>query len=66
VAVYQANKWVTVKQLDSNIRTWTSPQIAAGNYKVVVVAKVNGEWVTAQAPAHAVDVSVRYYDRTTR
>ena len=66
VAVYQANKWVPVKQLDSNIRTWTSPQIAAGNYKVVVVAKVNGEWVTAQAPAHAVDISVRYYDRTTR
>ena len=58
VAVCLANKWQIAKQLDSNVRTWTSPKVQSGSYKTVVVAKVNGKWVTAQAPAHAVTVSV--------
>ena len=58
VAVCLANKWQIAKQLDSNVRTWTSPKVQSGTYKTVVVAKVNGKWVTAQAPAHAVTVSV--------
>ena len=58
VAVCLSNKWQIAKQLDSNVRTWTSPKVQSGSYKTVVVAKVNGKWVTAQAPAHAVTVSV--------
>ena len=59
IAVFQANKWVVKKQLDGSITTWTSPQVANGTYKVAVVAKINGQWVTAQAPAHAFDVTVK-------
>ena len=58
VAVCLANKWQIAKLLDSNVRTWTSPKVQSGSYKTVVVAKVNGKWVTAQALAHAVTVSV--------
>ena len=58
IALYQANKWQIVKQLDSSVYTYTSPKISGGYYSTVVVAKINGKWVTAQAPAHAVTVSV--------
>ncbi|WP_295154561.1 hypothetical protein [uncultured Ruminococcus sp.] len=58
IAVYQANKWVPVKQLDGSITTWTTPKIAGGTYKAVVVARINGEWVTAQAPSHAATIKV--------
>ena len=58
IALYQANKWQIVKQLDSSVLTYTSPQVNYGSYKTVVIAKINGKWVTAQAPAHAVTVSV--------
>ena len=47
VGVFQANKWVVKKQVDGSITTWTSPQVANGTYRLVVLAKVNGEWVSA-------------------
>jgi hypothetical protein len=58
IAVYQANKWQIVKQLDSSVLTYTSPQLDYGSYKTVVVAKINGRWVTAQAPARAVTINL--------
>ncbi|EXM40307.1 hypothetical protein RASY3_09830 [Ruminococcus albus SY3] len=58
VAVCLANKWQIVKQLDSNVLSWTSPKVQSGTYKTVVVAKINGKWVTVQAPANSVTVSV--------
>ena len=63
IAVFQANKWVVKKQVEGNVTTWTTPQVRSGKYKLAVVAKVNGKWVTAQAAAHAVDVTVK--DSTT-
>ena len=47
IGVFQANKWVVKKQVDGSITTWTSPQVANGTYRLVVLAKVNGEWVSA-------------------
>ena len=46
IGVYQANKWKVVKQLDGSITTWTSPKVANGKYRLVVLAKVNGEWIS--------------------
>ena len=61
IALYQANKWQIVKQLDSSVLTYTSPQVNYGSYKTVVVAKINGKWVTAQAPARAVTINIVSY-----
>ena len=59
IAVFQDNKWVVKKQLSGSVHTWTSPAVASSMYKVVVIAKVNGQWATAQAPNHAVMVTVK-------
>ena len=47
IGVYQANKWVVKKQVDGSVTTWTSPQVSRGTYRMVVLAKVNGQWVNA-------------------
>ncbi len=59
IGVYQANKWVVKKQLDASVHTWTSPQVANGTYRLVVLAKVNGEWVKADVFKHAFYVTVK-------
>ena len=58
IGVYQANKWVVKKQVDGSVHTWTSPQVANGTYRLVVLAKVNGEWVKADVFKHAFYVTV--------
>ena len=58
IGVYQANKWVVKKQLDGSATSWTSPQVANGTYRLVVLAKVNGEWVKADVYKHSFYVTV--------
>ncbi|WP_295153640.1 leucine-rich repeat domain-containing protein, partial [uncultured Ruminococcus sp.] len=58
IGVYQNNKWKVVKQLDGSITRWTSPQVRSGKYKMVVLAKVNGQWVTADVFKKSVYVTV--------
>ena len=58
IGVYQANKWVVKKQLDGSITTWTSPQVRSGKYRLVVLAKVNGQWVNADVFKKAFYVTV--------
>ena len=48
-------------QLDGSALTYTSPQVDFGSYKTVVVAKINGKWVTAQAPSRAVTINLASY-----
>ena len=59
IGVYQANKWVVKKQVDGSVTTWTSPQVANGTYRLVVLAKVNGQWVSADVFKHAFYVTVK-------
>jgi hypothetical protein len=59
VGVYQANKWVVKKQVDGSVHTWTSPQVGTGTYRLVVLAKVNGSWVSADVFKHAFYVTVK-------
>ncbi|WP_295152566.1 cellulase family glycosylhydrolase [uncultured Ruminococcus sp.] len=59
IGVYQANKWKVVKQVDSTVTTWTSPQVANGTYRLVVLAKVNGAWVNADVFKKSFYVTVK-------
>ena len=58
IGIYQTNKWKVVKQLDGSITTWTSPQVRSGKYRLVVLAKVNGQWVNADVFKKAFYVTV--------
>ncbi|WP_295155165.1 glycoside hydrolase family 9 protein, partial [uncultured Ruminococcus sp.] len=58
IGVYQANKWKVVKQFDSSVTSWTSPQVGSGKYRLVVLAKVNGKWVNADVFKKAFYVTV--------
>ena len=59
IGIYQANKWVVKKQVDASVTTWTSPEVKPGKYRMVVLAKVNGEWVKADVFKHAFYVTVK-------
>ena len=59
IGVYQANKWKVVKQVDGSITTWTSPQVGKGTYRLVVLAKVNGQWVNADVFKKSFYVTVK-------
>ena len=59
IGVYQANKWVVKKQLDGSITTWTSPQVRNGTYRLVVLAKVGGQWVNADVFKRSFYVTVK-------
>ncbi|SEL29433.1 fibronectin type III domain-containing protein [Ruminococcus albus] len=58
IALYRAGKWVPMKQFDSSVHTWTTPRLPKGTYAVVVIAKINGEWVTAHAASNAITIEV--------
>lgn len=59
IGVYQAKKWKVVKQFDTNVSTWTSPQVSNGTYRLVVLAKVNGKWVNADVFKRSFYVTVK-------
>ena len=59
IGVYQANKWVVKKQVDASVHTWTSPQVTSGTYRLVVLAKVNGQWVNTDVFKKSFYVTVR-------
>ena len=59
IGVYQANKWKVVKQVDSSVTSWTSPQVNSGKYRIVVLAKVNGQWVNTDVFKKAFYVTVK-------
>ncbi|WP_295153360.1 leucine-rich repeat domain-containing protein [uncultured Ruminococcus sp.] len=59
IGVYQANKWVVKKQVDGSVTTWTSPKVSNGTYRLVVLAKVNGQWVNADVFKKSFYVTVR-------
>ena len=58
IGIYQANKWKVIKQLDGSVSTWTSPQVRNGTYRLVVLAKVDGQWVNADVFKKAFYVTV--------
>ena len=53
IAVYQADHWKVLKQVNGSVTTWTSPKVNAGGYFMVVLAKVNGQWMNADMGNHA-------------
>ena len=62
IVVFLNNKWVLYKELqggDFCFLDWTTPQLSKKTYKVAVITKVNGEWMTEKAPSHAITVTVK-------
>ncbi len=60
IAVYQGGKWKVQKQVESNVTSFTSPKLKAGQtYKLVVCAKVNGDWDKSSLSKRAVTVTIK-------
>ena len=59
LAVYQAGSWRVKKYFAEDVNTYTSPKLAAGTYKMVVCAKVNGEWDTSDLNRRTFTVTIK-------
>ncbi|SDA26661.1 hypothetical protein SAMN02910447_02691 [Ruminococcus sp. YE71] len=62
IAVYLSGKWrVYVPSIPASTLTYTSPKnlVPGKSYKVVVAAKVNGEWTAAESLKHPVTFTVK-------
>ncbi|MCR5120944.1 MAG: hypothetical protein K6B74_00830 [Ruminococcus sp.] len=58
LAVKQSGKWTIKKQFDANTTTFTSPSMSKGDYRMVIIAKVDGKWQTNDADNRAITVSI--------
>jgi hypothetical protein len=58
LALYQSGKWRVKVQFAGNVTSYTSPKIKKGTYKMVVCAKVNGEWDTSSINKRAFTVTI--------
>ena len=58
IAVYQSGKWVVKATVNGDVTSYTSPEVAAGTYKMVVCAKVNGKWDTGALNSRAFGVTI--------
>ena len=60
IAVYMAGRWKIINQnIPADTTSFTSPKLKAGQiYKVVICAKVNGKWDTAELSKRAFNVAV--------
>ncbi len=58
LAVYQSGGWRVKAQFAGNVTSYTSPKIKKGTYKMVVCAKVNGEWDTSSINKRAFTVTI--------
>jgi hypothetical protein len=58
LGIYSSGKWKLVKQFGSKVTTWTSSRVDKGKYKMVLLAKVNGEWVKSDISKAAFVVTV--------
>jgi hypothetical protein len=58
IAVYESGKWVEKVTLDGNTFSYISPKLAKGTYKMVVCAKINGEWDLTGFTSRAFTVTI--------
>ncbi|SDA30665.1 hypothetical protein SAMN02910447_03215 [Ruminococcus sp. YE71] len=56
VAYYSAGKWKILAQ--GNVLTYSRTGVPAGTYKVVVGAKINGNWDTSNINARAITMTI--------
>jgi len=61
IAVYLSGKWKVVKQdIPAGTTSFTSPKLTAGQtYRMVICAKVNGNWDTSNINARSFSVTVQ-------
>ncbi len=58
IALYQSGKWRVKAQFAKNVTTFTSSKMKTGSYRMVVCAKVNGEWDTSSLSKRAFTVKI--------
>jgi hypothetical protein len=58
IAVYQSGGWRVKVQVKSNTTSYTSPKMKSGTYKMVVCAKINGNWDTSSLKSRAFNVKI--------
>jgi glucuronoarabinoxylan endo-1,4-beta-xylanase len=59
IGYYSGGKWkVFTDSISSSATSWTSPKIPSGKYKVVILAKVNGQWETKSINSRAFTVTI--------
>ncbi len=59
LAVLQSGKWSLKEVFKPNVSEYTSPKMNKGRYICILVAKVNGEWVIADANNRAFIITIR-------
>ncbi|EXM39679.1 cell surface protein [Ruminococcus albus SY3] len=59
IAVYLAGKWRPQVYFKANETSFTSPKLKPNTYRMVICARVNGEWNTAKLENRASYVKVR-------
>ncbi len=58
LAVYQNGKWRVKARFDANVSSYTSYKLKSGTYRMVLCAKVNGEWDTSKISSRAFSVTI--------
>nr|MCR5122170.1 fibronectin type III domain-containing protein [Ruminococcus sp.] len=58
IAAYQSGGWRVKVQMNGNVTTYTSPKMKRGTYKLVVCAKVNGNWDTSKLNSRAFTITI--------
>ncbi len=58
LAAYQSGKWRVKVQFAGNVTSYTSPKMKAGTYRMVVCAKINGEWDRSSLSKRAFTVTI--------
>jgi len=58
IAVLISGKWKVQTTVDSSVTSFTSPKLAAGTYKMVVCAKVGGNWDVRNVNSRAITVTI--------
>ncbi|WP_024859080.1 CHAP domain-containing protein [Ruminococcus albus] len=59
IAVFLAGKWKVHAYMPGNSNTYTSRKIPSGTYKVVLCARVNGEWDTSNINKRAFEIVIK-------
>lgn len=59
IGYYTAGKWRVLQQVSGTTTTFVKTKVPAGSYKVVVVAKVGGNWDTSNLNQRATTVTIK-------
>lgn len=59
IAIYKNGEWVVVAREDADVTSVISPEFEPGTYKMVVCARINGEWDLRKFESRTFEVTIR-------